>query len=47
MRRGPVQDAPVRPALSISGPAPRMTPELGQRGAAAPEVAADFAADLA
>ncbi len=44
----PVRDAPVRLALSISGPAPRMTPELVQR--AVPllqEVAADFSADLA
>ena len=44
----PVQDAPVRLALSVSGPAPRMTPELVQR--AVPllhEVAAAFSADLA
>jgi len=44
----PVRDAPVRLALSISGPAPRMTPELVQR--AVPllqDVAADFSADLA
>jgi IclR family acetate operon transcriptional repressor len=43
----PVSDAPVRLALSISGPAPRMTPELVER--AVPllqEVAAGFAADL-
>ena len=43
----PVQDAPVRLALSISGPAPRMTPELVER--AVPllqEVAAAFSADL-
>jgi IclR family acetate operon transcriptional repressor len=43
----PVQDAPVRLALSISGPAPRMTPELVRR--AVPllqEVAAAFSADL-
>ena len=44
----PVRDAPVRLALSISGPAPRMTAQLVER--AVPllqEVAADFAADLA
>ena len=44
----PVPGAPVRLALSVSGPAPRMTPELVQR--AVPllqEVAAAFAADLA
>jgi IclR family acetate operon transcriptional repressor len=44
----PVQDAPGRLALSVSGPAPRMTPELVQR--AVPllqEVAAAFSADLA
>lgn len=43
----PVLDAPVRLALSISGPAPRMTPDLVQR--AVPllkQVAADFSADL-
>jgi IclR family acetate operon transcriptional repressor len=43
----PVPDAPVRLALSISGPAPRMTPELVQR--AVPlltQVARDFSADL-
>jgi IclR family acetate operon transcriptional repressor len=43
----PVPDAPVRLALSISGPAPRMTPELVQR--AVPllaSVARDFSADL-
>ena len=43
----PVPGAPVRLALSISGPAPRMTPALVAR--AAPllrEVAAEFAADL-
>lgn len=44
----PVPDAPVRLALSISGPAPRMTPELVQR--AVPllqQVAGAFADDLA
>ncbi len=43
----PVPDAPVRLALSISGPAPRMTPELVRR--AVPlltQVARDFSADL-
>jgi IclR family transcriptional regulator, acetate operon repressor len=43
----PVPDAPVRLALSISGPAPRMTPELVRR--AVPlltAVACDFSADL-
>ena len=44
----PLRDAPVRLALSISGPAARMTPELVQR--AVPllqQVAAEFCADLA
>jgi IclR family acetate operon transcriptional repressor len=43
----PVRAAPVRLALSISGPAPRVTPELVQR--AVPllqEVATAFAAEL-
>ncbi len=43
----PVREAPVKLALSISGPAPRMTPDLVQR--AVPllkEVADAFSADL-
>jgi IclR family acetate operon transcriptional repressor len=44
----PVRDAPVRLALSISGPAPRMTPDLVQRAVPVlTEVAAAFSADLA
>jgi IclR family acetate operon transcriptional repressor len=48
LRGRPRPRRPIRLALSISGPAPRMTPELGQR--AVPllkQVAADFCADLA
>ena len=43
----PVHDAPVRLALSISGPAPRMTPDLVERAVPLLQaVAADFSADL-
>ena len=43
----PVRDAPVRLALSISGPAPRMTAELVQHAVPVlTEVAAAFSADL-
>ena len=43
----PVRGAPVRLALSISGPAPRMTAELVSRAAPVlKEVAAAFSADL-
>ena len=44
----PVRNAPVRLALSISGPAPRMTADLVQRAVPVlTEVAAAFSADLA
>jgi len=43
----PVPDAPVRLALSISGPAPRMTSDLVSRAAPLLQsVAAEFSADL-
>ena len=44
----PVPDAPVRLALSISGPAPRMSPDLVQRAVPVlTQAAAAFSADLA